>query len=554
MTPAGWMRVCAPSLVLCVFAAACTYEAGSADMSSVDALINSDAVSPPANAAPVVCANGQAQHVTFTSFWSGAGHPLGQGMRWEWWAMGEPWASGGYFFADGYGGGHAYLDGGINGNIMFDQGKPTETIVSFSAGDGPPPGIFSVIDTRIQHDGYGTYSIVQRQNGVPVSRTPIPAGLQRTVAGAGSGTLFAFGSDHSNAVGCLAQVRAWDTTDATDVSPLQAYVPQRRFSSFGPGGEPVDFLVDFVQPVLGPYADLSGGYDSGGSQPRRSPHVGIPAAGNDYADAYWIPPTPTQYLPTIRWVKNAPFGPGYDPDDPALQLALRRGCAAHAPPAGAKLFDSFCRADQEFAHTDVPDLGSVEYSSAGAPPRWRSGFPSGYSPTLPTPASRLDDGGLQRASVGIYNRSPVPLDAWATATWVPSGSGDGAVEVERRPHVGTASDGSAGLVFRALDEYHLWALLYYRATDGAGNVVSTALYLWRWDGPGYGTVVAGYDVEYSPHAAFTRMRIEFEGPRITGYLDGDLVISAEDPTYVEADGVGLYLQSALARAYDWAAY
>jgi hypothetical protein len=512
-------------------------------------------MSRPANSAPVVCANGQAQHVRFANFWAGApGWPLGTGMRWEWWAMGEPWASGGYFVADGYGGGHAILDGGINGNIMFNQGKPDETIVSFTADDGPPPGVFSVIDTRVQHDSFSTYSIVQRQNGVPVARTYIPAGLQRTTAGAGSGTLDVFGSDHSNAVGCISQLRAWDTSDATDVGPAQAYIPQRRFDNFGPGGEPVDLLVDFMQPILGPYADLSSGYDSGGAFPRRSTHVGIPSAGNDYTDASWVPPTPTAYLPVVRWVTNAPFGPLYDATATALQAALRRGCSAHAPPAGAKLFDSFCRADQTFAHTDVPDLGSVEYSSLGARPRWRSGYPSGYAATIPTPASFLGDGGLQRASVGIYNRSPVPLDAWATATWVPSSSGDGSVEVRRRPHVGTSSDGSAGLVFRAVDEYHLWALLYYRATDGAGNVISTELYLWRWDGPGYGTAVAGYDVESSPHAAFSKISVSFQGDKITGYLDGDPVISATDSTYATATGVGLYLQSALARAYDWAAF
>lgn len=557
------MKKFARHLYLLLAFAGCTYHVEGSMTVSLGPPATAQVVTPDMGSPglPVVCTAGAGQNVQFRSFWAQSGHALGTGFRWEWVALSPSWQSGHYVWADGYGGGHAYLDSGVNGNIMFNQGQASEQIVSFHADDAPPNSIFSDIDTRLQHDAYGAVSIVQRQNGVPTGRTFVPAGLQRTVAGAGSGNADLFGSDHSEAMPgtCVAAVRAWDTVDASDVNPTQAYVPQRVFNGTGPAGEPVDFQVDFVQATLGPYADLSGGYDSGGAQPRRIQHVGVPGYGNG-TDGFNDPNVPPAYLPSVQYVHNAPFDATYNERDANLQTALARGCAKHAPPAGAKLFDSFCRADQEFYHTTTPDLGSVEYSGISTNlPRWHSGYPSGNVAQVPVPAAPAPggtpDGGAQRAAVGIYARSPVNLDVWPAIVWAPSNSSDGSAQLTRRPHVGTSSDGSAGLSFRVASACRGWAFFFQNVQAGDGRTIDKHFYLWHWAACGYGELVAMGDLP-APLEAFTQLSVEASGSTITGRADGNAVISITNAPAPAADetGWGLYLTSALGRAYDWAAF
>ena len=204
--------------------------------------------------------------------------------------------------------------------------------------------------------------------------------------------------------------------------------------------------------------------------------------------------------------------------------------------------------------------GSVEYSSISVNrPRWHSGLPSGNVASVPCPSSPAPggtaDGGVQRAAVGLYAQSPVNLDVWPAMTWVLSNSGDGAVQVTRRSHVGTSSDGAVGLVFRATDPCHLWAAFFSNVRAGDGHTIDERLYLWNWSGCGYGNLVSQYTLAPSQEN-FSQLKVVFSGPSIAVQLDGATVITAdnsEDPL-IAARGVGLYLSSALGRAYDWAAF
>jgi hypothetical protein len=200
---------------------------------------------------PVLYCHGVADHVTHGVYWhpASAGLALPMAFRVEGWAMGDPWQGSQYLVADGYGGGHVFLFG-LNGNLMFNQGTAGELQISYSADDSPPQ-TWGVLDLRIQNDEYSKPSIVQRINGIPVSRTFIPAGKTRTIAGSASGTWWTCGSDHSNFKGWVAQLREWDTVAATDIYPGQAYAPLRILNGEGPAEEPVDFLTSYIQPTLG---------------------------------------------------------------------------------------------------------------------------------------------------------------------------------------------------------------------------------------------------------------------------------------------------------------
>lgn len=505
---------------------------------------------------PFVYLNGSAQHITHNDFWKTSGASLGNAMSWERWMRGDPFASGEYDIADGYGGGHAILASAVNGNIIFNQGQSNEAIISFDADDFPPIGVFCCLRVSILDDPYSLPVIILWQNGIPVGRAFIPADsppLVRTVAGSGSGTLFVGGSDHSNFKGWLAFVRAWDTVSACDFLPSQAYVPARFFTGVGPNGEPVDFMVSYIADRLGIYPDVSSGYDSNGQFPRRFTHPGRPYRGLDYGQFFWTNPTAPVELPTIDYITNTPFDKNFNENDATLIASLTRGYTPKSPPAGALLFDSFSRADQTFAHTDTPDFGSFEYCSFGGVPRWKSGYPSGNVQTVPTPNAPtppgVSDGGIQKAAVGIYNRSAIPLDTWDTLAWGNANTANMTVEVTRRSHVNTNGDGQCGLAFRVQDEFHFWTFFFQFIRNGQGSTVDKNLYLYRWDAAGAGTFVASAGLP-GGNEDFQKLRVVTSGNSIECFVDSTSVISISDAAYNTQLGAGLYMRSALARYYD----
>jgi hypothetical protein len=505
---------------------------------------------------PVLYCHGVADHVTHGVYWhpASAGLALPMAFRVEGWAMGDPWQGSQYLVSDGYGGGHVFLFG-LNGNLMFDQGTAGELQISYSADDSPPQ-TWGVLDLRMQQDEYQKPSIVLRVNGIPVSRTFIPAGKTRTIAGSGSGTWWTCGSDHSNFKGWVAQLREWDTVAATDIYVGQAYAPLRILNGEGPAEEPVDLLVSYIQPTLGPYADMSAGYDSNGYQARRHTHPGYAYYGLDYGSFSNIAPPAWSLLPEVRYVSNAPFDPSYNEDDATLQAALRRGYTPKTPPASYKLYDSFSRADQEFAHRAVPDMGSIEASSIGAVQRWHTAYPGGQVNTVPTPnnpAPAVITGDVQAAAVGIFARSPVPLDAYPTIAWVANNSGNSTVKVTRRSEVGTSSDGQVGLVFRVQDSTHFWAFFYQYVRNGEGNTVDRAFYLYRYDAAGAGTFVAAGAIPAGDDN-FTTLQCVTSGSSIScGEELHPSIVATTSATYSAATGVGIYWPhgGALSRHYDW---
>lgn len=505
---------------------------------------------------PVLYFNGIAQHVTHGGYWK-QGQTMANAFRWEVWAQGDPWTSGAYIVADGYGGGHSLLWGPQNGNIIFNQGIAGEEIVSFGADDAPPAGIFSCLDIRIQSDPYGLPILVMRTNGIPVGIQYIPAGKTRTGAGAGSGPLFIAGSDHSNFKGWIACIRAWDNAAASDNYPRQAYVPPRFFGSEGPNGEDCTFLVSYQYDRLQQfYPDYSSGYDGQGAYTKRV-HPGRPYRGLDYTPFYGMPPTPAANLPAVNYVLNAPFDATYDQTNATLLTSLGRGYTPKTVPVGAKIFDSFSRHDQEFAHLDVPDFGSIEYSSFGAVQRWKSDYSSGNVNSVPTPynpsAGVTVGGEVQKAAVGIFNRSAVPLDLWPTIAWVNNNSADMTVKVNRRGTLATSSDGCVAVAFRVVDEGHFWSFMYSHIKNGQGTIVDDSFYLFRWDGvDSVGVLVASAAVPGGSEN-FTTLSVTTSGNSIVCNADGVTVISLTNATYNTAVGCGLWwpVQGALSRRYDF---
>jgi hypothetical protein len=363
---------------------------------------------------------------------------------------------------------------------------------------------------------------------------------------------FVSGSDHNNAKGWIAQIRGFDTVSATDGMLLQALIPERLFGDEGPNGERCNLLASYIGPATTLYPDLSDGYDCGAVVGRNVRHPGKPYASmvtSDYINGYFV--APPSSLPTPTYVTDAPFDPAYNQDDGTLLNALGRGYTPKAVPGSARLFDSFSRADQTYAHRLVPDLGSVEYCSFGAAPRWNSAYGNNAAPQVAAP------GGVQKAAIGIFNRSPVPLDQYVTVAWVNNNSANMTVQATRRSHVGTSSDGKIGLAFRVQDGQHFWAVFYQRVPKGDGTLADDTFYLYRWDGAaGLGTFIAQASAASLglTNTDWRVLKAVTSGNTINCFADSTNLFGAiTNATYNTAVGAGMYFQQsgALGRIYDW---
>lgn len=269
---------------------------------------------------------------------------------WEAWLCPDGENGACYWISDGNGGSHAVLAGFAaasngrwkpQGNIWNGSGSfpfSCDSAEGFADGEwghyavgwaGPP----------LTSRWFGVYL-----NGIPVF-FGIWAGPRRTGSIPGSdGILFLGGSDHQNMRGRLAAVRACEGAfPGNEYTTTTPFRPERHFGQIanGPSGSArSDFCMDV--PLSG-LVDFSDGFDGS----RHSIQLGT-FSSQGYPPAHIVEDA------------TAPFAENHD------EAPLEYVPADSAAPTGAKIFDSFARANQTLAFQLLPTLGSTESGSLGA--------------------------------------------------------------------------------------------------------------------------------------------------------------------------------------------
>lgn len=491
-----------------------------------------------------------AQHVYHGLFWIPGQNQLNpadgttvwkstDGMFWDAWAQGDPWDSSGYIISDGYGGDHALLWSGTSGNINFVSGG-APYILTYTSDQNPPAGVFSHVAVGIIGDAYGNRWIITWCNGVVIGRTGIPVSGGNPIPRAtipineGGGSLFVGGSDHSNFKGYIAQVRAWDNVlPLTLQGFLGNFIPQRNFTADDGNGVAAQFLANYVGPDAVAYPDMSSGYNSNVGTALRT-HPGVPfyaGAGLEMGPVYG--PCTSYPLPSGKFVVNTPFSKNY------IQTAPDRGYTPKTPPGGCKIFDSFSRPDQEYAHLNTLNIGSTEGGSLG-PLVWTTAILNGAASGFPQ-------------SVGLFNRSLTSYWAYAFAM-VQNNSSDMTLSATRVAGAGWPSPGSSGgsisMVFRMVSNTSGYIVTKGNTFGLNGSIVDDYIYLIRYDNGVDGAILGSFSD--SPTSTWTVLSVVCSGSSIIVKTDGTTVISATDSTYA-GHGVGLAPNSS-GQVHDFTVY
>lgn len=490
--------------------------------------------------------SGIGRSVDFGLFWPDDGVSLGL-MFWEAWV--KPNAGGQYIISDGYGGAHAVLFGTdasgtspmlITGNVWNGTSG-----ISFGSIDGPAIGEWALLGVSWD----GTW-LTSYYNGVPAGSVAF-AGPRKTFSSAGGGgILYIGGSDHQNFLGYMSQVRGWEGvnpltpfTDGAATIP-QPYRPETIFGAHRlqlvPGVK-ASFLATFTKPATQIF-DILGG------------HIGkvVNLSHGQGTESY---PAPQFILDTTAPTYDSITGP----TAPAELIPT-----APATPPGARVFDSFSRANRTYAFdytrnigtatmttgTDIVNAASGNFTSADLGSTITL---SGYLSTriiainsttqvqtqdlnslssISADAQVKQDGGLGKTEAGsagvqawrigspftasygpgnfgILNGRVADLVGRPALAWIPeAGTADMEVTVDRR--LGTYIAGiNTGLALRVQDQNNfLWA-----CTTG-NSATSTILRL--------GTVIAGVKTEILTTAmpvTWTTLRVTSVGDTIRAYAD-----------------------------------
>lgn len=435
----------------------------------------------------------------FNVFWP-EGVPLGR-FFWEFWAMPGLGAEATYMLSDGYGGGHALLFGfaGFNTNSpgrfrlfgnIWDGGR----VNSFTSDEGPGPnewGHFAV--------GWDGRWIVTYFNGVPVGRTAFrgprftPGGLQ------GGGRLLIGGSDHSNFVGRIAQVRGFEGRNPRAegaASPFSSFAPQTVFDVDGQ-------LLSYYFRPSDAIADLSRGFNG-------RPHTGL-RRGTGRGVLFDCPecPPPQFVVDPTAPDFSRPSAPGQTsgPVD-----------SRPAAPSDALVFDSFSRRNSTHALGATGGLGTTEAGALGQL-IWETGFAPG-----------------SRQPFGVLNGRAVLLSDARALAWVRGGGARGGnfgLRVERRPG-GAGTGHSTGLAFRVADGNNFFFAYTTEAPDSAGAQLLNVGYFDR----GRRTdLTAGLRMP----AGWTVLTVVTTGAgTVRVFADSALVYETVDVFLSGADGLGIY--------------
>ena len=431
---------------------------------------------------------------------------------WEFWAMPGENAGATYMISDGYGGAHAILFGVAN----FGAREPNRYqllgniwngsyLTYFASDEGPAWrewGHYAV--------GWDGQNIITYFNGVPVGMTPwigprvTPGGIQ------GCGRLLIGGSDHSNFIGRIAQVRGYERKNPLEVSNsvFATFAPQTVFSVDG------NLLSYFFRPSEN-VADLSpiGQY---GKQ-----HAGLlRSTANGVLQSCTGCPVPQFVVDPTAPNFAHPDNPGTPPvpvDPPA------------PVPAGALVFDSFSRRNSTYALSGLGGLGSTEGGSAGAQP-WQTN----QAPGQPQP-------------FGILNGRGVLLANARAITWVNAPAGDANLDIRIDRHAGVWGTGhNTGISFRVTDSSNYFFAYTKDSVDPTQPEILTV-----------GNYLGGARTDLASNislpASWTTLRVvTTEAGAISVYADNTLLYSTSNNSLAGSVGAGLYNNAAgLALTNRW---
>jgi hypothetical protein len=441
--------------------------------------------------------DGTPKTVDYGPFWQenvNLGH-----FFWEFWAMPGPQAGATYMLSDGYGGAHALLFGVASFNTsepnryellgnIFDGVRHDNY---FGSDVGPAVGEWAHFAV-----GWDGQNIITYYNGVPVGKTPF-AGPRRTPGpGGGGGRLLIGGSDHNNFDGRIAQVRGYEDTNPRENFPggvETSFAPQ---TVFGLGGNLLSYYFRSALNV----ADLSQGYN-GVAHPglARGTTAGI------IFDCNGCPPPQFVIDPTApNFATGVPASPVNVP--PAV-----------TPHGNALVFDSFSRANSTYTFGGPGGLGSTESGSAGIQV-WRTN----QAPGNPQP-------------FGILNARAVLLGNSKAVAWVPTGSGNGNLDVRVNRYNGRWGSGIyTGLSFRVVDANNFF--FAYTTNSGSNNIVRAGYYL---NGERH-DLTSGVEI---PSSYTTLQVVTTNSGDLNVYVDSSLVYSTNTPILATATGAGLYNDS-----------
>ena len=429
-------------------------------------------------------------------FWP-ANTPLGH-FFWEFWAQPGENASATYLISDGYGGAHALLFGlGFFGGSeskryeLFGDMWDGSDVTYFSSDEGPAVGEWGHFAV-----GWDGSQVITYFNGVPVGRSPFAGPRISPGPAGGGGRLLIGGSDHSNLVGRIAQVRGYEERNPREgISVTSAFAPEAVFSAEG------NYLGYFFRPSQNT-ADVSD-YYHGRAHPGRLrgtlPPYGLLSICPDC-------PLPKFVIdPTAPDFTNSPV------NNSATIVA------GTSTPAGALIFDSFSRANSTYTFGQG-GLGTTEGGSAGAQKWQLSQTTTGLKP------------------FGILNGRAVVLTNEMALAWVLTGSSTGNLDIQVSRHVGRWGSGlDTGIAFRVHDSQNFFFAYTSGNPDDPANTrkLSVGYYL-----NGVRTLLAS---DVSVTASWTVLEVTTnKHGEIALSTDNRTVYSTNSSIMVNAAGAGLY--------------
>jgi hypothetical protein len=420
-------------------------------------------------------------HVDHGFFWAeDTGTNLGNAFYWEAWVM--PLGTG-YVISDGYGGAHALLWGftgsaggpyTIVGNVWNGTTVGLTGLHPFKHGEWAHIAV-----------GLSTGNLYQWVNGVGDVKTAFSG--TRSTHTSGGGKLYVGGSDHLNGTFRLAAIRGWDRAQLVP-NLNESFYPERAWYGNYSLTRLADFLVDYTTPggIIADHSEGAVSFTGGGKIKHPGRRMGTGDAASAYLGGPQVFGAPQALLAWPTWVADAdcPFG---------RQLGTTTASAGvtqtpPATPVGARIFDSFSRADQTLAFTVLPSLGSTEAGSLG-PLVWQSATPT--RPLFGILGGRA-----------VFLGASGNLSAFGKPVWVENGAADMDVRVTRRLTVGSVV--RTGIVFRLVDASNYWfATILEDGTGFIGSFTAGA------EDPGVST--------FATSAAHTHLRAVASGTTITIY-------------------------------------
>lgn len=455
--------------------------------------------------------DGTQKTVDYGPFWTpyvDLGH-----FYWEFWAMPGENAGGTYLLSDGYGGAHALLFGfGFNksdpehyllaGNT-FDGYVAGQHVIFFGGDDGPQPGEWGHFAV-----GWDGENIITYYDGVPVGKKAFTGPRATPGYGGGGERLLIGGSDHNNFVGRIAQVRGYegrnplaDTNAPSGGEVEAAFAPQ---TVFGLGG---NLLSYFFQPAP-KVADLSRGFD--GLLHEGNTHVGVLRGTTNgiLYDCDNCPPPRFVIDPTAPNFAQgtAPPPAPVDPPPPA--------------PGGARVFDSFSRANSTYLFNGKGGLGSTEGGTLGAKV-WQTGL----DPSIQQP-------------FGILNGRAVLLANERSLAWVTDAAEGGNLDVRVNRHPGSWGSGlDTGLSFRVVDDENFF---FAYTSESHNSAPLRSLTLGYYLNGQRSDLVTGINL---PTFWTTLRVVSANNGGLTVYADGTLVYTTTSNVLLNGTGAGLYNDS-----------